>query len=211
MAFERDTSEAIFCLYAMFQVDYFHIIHKFIPPHSPLYKIYLPHVALVTAKALQIASRLELSREQLRFIEEAAMLHDIGVVNVTPYAPSSGRQFPYLCHAPLGRAMLEAEGLPCHALVAERHVGVGITRQEIVEQGLPLPVRDMVPESLEERIISWADLFYSKHPERLWREASISDVEQHLARYGSRQQEVFRQWLREFGCSQFTQSQSAGD
>ena len=193
----------------MSPVNYFQIIHKFIPPHSSLYQIYLPHVALVTAKALQIASRLGLSQTQHRFIEEAAMLHDIGVVKVVPYSPPSETQYPYLCHAPFGREMLENEGLPQHALVAERHVGVGITRQEIVEQGLPLPVRDMVPESLEERIIGWADLFYSKHPERLWREASVAEVERHIAKYGSRQQKVFRQWLREFGENAISRLQSA--
>ena len=191
----------------MSSVNYFQIIHKFIPPNSPLYQIYLPHVALVTAKALQIASRLGMSAAQLRFIEEASMLHDIGVVRVVPYCLPTETQHPYLCHAPLGRAMLEDEGLPRHALVAERHVGVGITRQEILEQGLPLPARDMVPESLEERIIGWADLFYSKRPERLWREASVPDVERHIARFGARQHEVFRQWLREFGDREIAQPQ----
>ncbi len=189
----------------MSDVDYFRIIHKYIPPNSPLYQIYLPHVALVTAKALRIASRLGLSHSQCRFIEEAAMLHDIGVVRVAPYCSPTAEQHPYVCHAPFGRAMLEDEGLTFHALVAERHIGVGITREEIIAQGLPLPARDLTPESLEERIIGWADLFYSKHPERLWREASVGDVQQSLAKYGSRQVEVFRQWLREFGDGELAQ------
>ncbi len=58
----------------------------------------------------------------------------------------------YIYHAPAGRALLEHEGLERHALVAERHIGLGITREEIIQQQLPLPRRDMLCESLEERL-----------------------------------------------------------
>ncbi|HPD42609.1 MAG TPA: phosphohydrolase, partial [Anaerolineae bacterium] len=63
-------------------IPYFEIIHKYIPPNSLTYAYYLPHVAAVTAKALRIAYRLGLDATQRRFIEEAAMLHDIGIVRV---------------------------------------------------------------------------------------------------------------------------------
>ncbi len=192
-------------------IDYFQIIHKYIPPDSSVYRVYLPHVTLVTAKALRIAQHLGLSREQQRFIEEAAMLHDIGIVKVTPFSPPTEEQRPYICHAPLGRGLLEAEGLPRHALVAERHIGVGITKTEIEEQRLPLPARDMLPETQEERIIGWADLFYSKKPHRLWEEASYKHIERGLAKFGARQPEAFRQWSREFGCGEFARSHGAGE
>ena len=37
----------------------------------------------------------------------------------------------YICHGYLGRALLEKEGLPAHALVCERHVGVGLSISDI--------------------------------------------------------------------------------
>lgn len=182
----------------MQKLDYFRIIHKYIPPDSSVYRIYIPHVSLVTAKALKIAKRLGLSREQQIFIEEAAMLHDIGMVKVEKYSSLPTRNLPYICHAPLGRKILEDEGLPRHALVAERHIGVGISKQEIIKQKLPLPHRDILPENIEETIISWADLFFSKTPKKLWREKSLREVRKSVEKYGTRQVKVFRQWLAQF-------------
>ncbi len=179
-------------------VDYFHIIHKYLPPESAVYQVYLPHVALVTAKALQIARRLGLTPAQQRFIEEAAMLHDIGIIKVERYS-SSAEALPYVCHAPQGRALLEQEGLPRHALVAERHIGVGLTQAEIVAQRLPLPLRDMLPETIEEKIICWADLFFSKTPPDVWREKTFHEVQRHVTRYGPRQAQAFQEWAVLFG------------
>ena len=79
-----------------------------------------------------------------------------------------------------------------HALVAERHIGLGIAKEEIVRQALPLPRRDMLCESLEEKIVCWADLFFSKTPERLWQEKSLTEIEQRAAHYGQRQIALFR-------------------
>jgi uncharacterized protein len=180
-------------------VDYFAIIHKYIPHDSPAYAVYLPHAALVTAKALAAARRLCLSAAQQRFIEEAAMLHDIGIVLVEPFIESTPEAPPYICHAPLGREILEQEGLTCHALVAERHVGAGLSRDDIVRQNLPLPQRDMLPETIEEQIICWADLFFSKKPHKLWREEPLKEIENSLLKYGTRHVQTFREWAALFG------------
>jgi uncharacterized protein len=139
-----------------------------------------------------------LSEARLRFIEEAAMLHDIGIVRVD--APQLGctGTLPYLAHLVEGRRILEAEGLPAHALVAERHVSVGILREEVLAQGLPLPPRDFVPQTLEERLISWADIFFSKLPGELWREKSLAEARLRVGRYGERQQRTFDAWRAEF-------------
>ncbi len=180
-------------------VDYFDIIHAYIPPDSPVYRIYIPHVSLVTAKALALAKHLGVSRSRREFIEEAAMLHDIGIARVDRYSQLPPQNIPYICHGPLGREILEQEGLPRHALVAERHVGVGISKQEIMDQGLPIPQRDMIPETIEEKIVSWADLFFSKTPKKLWREKSLRNVRKRVKKYGTRQAKLFRQWSKEFG------------
>ena len=148
------------------RVDYFAVIHQFIPPDSRLYRIYVPHVTCVTQKALSVAERLNVAVDERRFIEEAAMLHDIGVVRV--HAPDIGCEgdLPYPAHIVEGGKILRALGMPRHARVAERHIGVGITVQDIESQDLPLPRRDFISETLEEQLISWADLFFGKHPDR---------------------------------------------
>ena len=57
---------------------------------------------------------------------------------------------------------MRKEGFPRHALVCERHTGAGISLQSIIDQQLPVPHRDMVPVSLEEQVICFADKFFSK-------------------------------------------------
>ena len=95
----------------------------------------------VAGLALSVCRRLGLPEADCRFVEEAALLHDIGVCRIQ--APHLGleRGFPYIMHGIIGRDILEGEGLPRHALVCERHIGVGLTVEDITRQGLPLPQR----------------------------------------------------------------------
>jgi len=183
---------------SMEQHGYFRIIHKYIPPDSPTYAIYLVHCSMVTNKALTIAKKLRLPEKSQSFIEEAAMLHDIGIIRTnTPDIYCYG-DLPYLCHLSEGRKILEAEGLPRHALVAETHVGVGLTKEQIQVQNLPLPQRDMKPTTIEEEIISFADLFYSKNPEKLWREKSLKKVRENIAKLGAEQSAILEGWIKRF-------------
>lgn len=178
-------------------LDYFSIIHHHIAPDSAAYRPYLVHVTLVTQKALAIGRQLKVSAEQLTFIEEASMLHDIGICKVN--APEIGctGTLPYIAHGTEGRTILESEGLPSHALVCERHTGVGLSLKEIIDRQLPLPQRDMLPESLEEKIICWADLFYSKVPKKIWLEKNLPDIEQAIAEYGPENYEHYQKLRRE--------------
>lgn len=182
----------------MSKVDYFKIIHKYIPADSEAYKIYLPHVTLVTNKALRIATKLGLSETKLQFLEEVGMLHDIGSIKV--HAPDLGLtgDLPYITHGIEGRKILEIEGLPQHALAVERHVGVGIYKEDVEKQKLPLPARDMVPETLEEKILSYADLFFSKTPGKQWIERTPEVARGKVAIFGERHAQTFDQWAKEF-------------
>ena len=83
--------------------------------------ILIVHSRSVAQKALQIVSlhpELNLDRD---FIEEAAMLHDIGIIKTdAPGIHCHGTE-PYIRHGILGAEMLRSEGLPRHARVCERH------------------------------------------------------------------------------------------
>ena len=87
----------------------------------------------------------------IEFVEEAAMLHDIGMCRTdAPGIHCHGTE-PYILHGILGRKMLDGMGLFRHGRVCERHTGAGITAAEIIAQHLPIdPPRDLLPESLEE-------------------------------------------------------------
>jgi uncharacterized protein len=174
------------------------IIRKYYGPESGLYKLLVGHSEAVARKALSVAEKVRHLGPDFKFIEEAAMLHDIGIfLTDSPELGCTGSK-PYVCHGYLGRELLENEGLPKHALVCERHVGVGITKEEIVARGLPLPVRDMVPISLEEQIICFADKFFSKDRDVLV-EKTVDEVREHMARFGASKVERLDEWLRLFG------------
>ena len=104
-------------------------------------------------------------------------------------------------HGVHGREILDAEGLPLHALVCERHTGVGLTVDDIIRQKLPLPQREMCPQSLAEQIICFADLFYSKKPCRLAERKKVEKIRKKLLPFGEEKVHVFDSWLARFNIS----------
>lgn len=142
---------------------------------------------------------LNLSNEQLKFIEEAGMLHDIGIINVDDAEIFCTGDLPYICHGTEGRNILEEEDLHQHALVCERHTGVGIYKDEIIKNKLPLPERDMLAISIEEKLISYADLFFTKDPTKLWIEKTPREVANSIEKFGTRHIDTFEAWYKEFG------------
>jgi uncharacterized protein len=174
------------------------IIAKYYDPDSKSYHYLMQHSRMVARKALEIAERVGHLKPDLGFIEEAAMLHDIGIFFTD--APKIGcyGYKEYICHGYMGRELLEREGLLKHALVCERHVGMGITVDDIRGNGLPLPERDMVPESIEEKIICFADKFFSKTEHELLHEKDLERVRAIVKNYGVDKLRLFDNWSRLF-------------
>ncbi len=156
------------------------------------------HGLAVAGFALEVCHRMGLTEDECRFVDEAAVLHDIGVCRIR--APKLGLDegFPYIMHGIIGRELLEREGLHRHALVCERHIGVGLTVEDIDRQQLPLPRRDMVPLSLSEEIICFADLFYSKSPGRIDLRKEPERVREKLAGFGAAKAVIFDSWMERF-------------
>ncbi len=179
-------------------LDPVHILTGYYDTDSKIYKILLEHGRLVAKKALKAAAKVSNLNPDLDFIFEAAMLHDIGIFMTNVPGMDCRGTHPYICHGYLGRVILEKIGLPAHALVCERHVGTGLTVHDIIHQGLPLPKREMIPVSIEEQIICYADKFYSKVENAALQEKSISDILKDLGRYGQDKTEVFKSWAELF-------------
>jgi uncharacterized protein len=172
-------------------MDPLFFIKKYIKPGSLAFDILVGHGTAVMEKAFEIASGLAHLSPDIVFIREAAMLHDIGIIFAHEPRIGCHGTMPYICHGYLGRELLEREGYPLHALVCERHVGIGLTVMDIETHNLPLPLRDMVPLSLEERIICYADKFFSKRTDRLRREKSVTEVRVELEKFGPEKNEAF--------------------
>ena len=197
------------------------IINKYYPEENALKRILLVHSRAVADKALRICDahpELMLDRQ---FVEEAAMVHDIGIFRCdAPGIQCFGTE-PYVCHGQIGAAIMRAEGYPRHARVCERHTGAGLTVEEIISQHLPItippppedlsssishlsslisplsPWQPFLPETLEEQLICYADKFFSKT--RLEIEKTVEQAEHSLAKFGEAGVLRFRQWHALFG------------
>ena len=173
------------------------LIHRYYADNAPLEHILLVHSEAVRDRALEVARRHPELELDTAFLSEAAMLHDIGILRCdAPGIECHGTE-PYICHGLLGGEILRAEGLPRHARVAERHTGAGLTAEAIRRQHLPLPELDLLPETLEEQVICYADKFYSKS--RLDQEKTPEQVLRSLAKFGEESVETFRRWQERFG------------
>jgi len=84
------------------------------------------------------------------FIKTACILHDIGRFRHPP-----GKQT--IKHGIAGAEIMRKLGFEKIARVCERHLGVGISKQDIKQQGLDIPLKDYMPETIEEKIIAYAD------------------------------------------------------
>lgn len=171
------------------------ILKKYYKPNSTSYNILITHGKLVANRAINIAKKVSCFNPDILFIHEAAYLHDIGIFKVN--APDIGctGTFPYIAHGYLGREILNNEGLKEHGLVCERHVGTGIACDDVKKYNLPLPQRDMIPISIEEQIICYADKFFSKTPGKLEYEKSVKDILKSLEKFGETGVNRFKNWM----------------
>lgn len=173
----------------MINVD--QIINYFYPDETPLKDLLLKHSSQVRDKALQILEieqnkNLPVDRE---IVIAGAMLHDIGICQC--HAPSilCEGQLNYIAHGVIGAEMLrryseqEKVDLSAFIRICERHTGSGLTAAEIRRQNLPIPEKDFLPETLEEKLICLADKFFSKSGDL--REKELSRVRQSMMKFGT--------------------------
>ena len=172
------------------------IIKKYYKDNEPLRQLLVKHSTQVANRALKIAEahkELPLNKD---FIFQAAMLHDVGIFLTDAPAIHCYGTKPYLLHGYLGGQLMRKEGYEDIARVCERHTGTGLTAETIESMQLPLPKGDYCPETLEEKIICYADKFYSKsHPDR---ERSVGDTAKSLEKFGHKGVEIFLNWAKTF-------------
>ncbi|RRD80204.1 HDIG domain-containing protein [Alloprevotella sp. OH1205_COT-284] len=172
------------------------LIPKYYPQDNELRRLLLRHSRQVAERAVAIIDRHPELGADRHFVYEAAMLHDIGIfLTHAPRIHCHG-QAAYLQHGWLGAELMRREGFPDFARVCERHTGTGLTRQQIEEQQLALPLQDFLPETIEEIIVCYADKFYSKS--HIDRECTVEQAAQSLLRFGEEGVEKFLGWAAMF-------------
>ena len=168
------------------------IIEKYYDKKSRLYKILIRHSIKVRDKAMQVVDKHPELNADREFVSEAAMLHDIGIYLTNAPDIDCFGTHEYIEHGYLGSEIVNREGFPKHALVCERHTGLGLSLEWIEKKNLTIPHRDMIPLSIEEKIICYADKFYSKT--KFEKELSVEKILKKLSKYNEGQIKTFLEW-----------------
>ncbi|MFF0265334.1 HD domain-containing protein [Kribbella sp. NPDC004536] len=162
-------------------------LHRTYAPSRAAFDVVYEHCELVAEVAAQFFAGLDVDTELVR---AGALLHDIGVYRLDSAA--------YVRHGILGHELLASLGFPVELCrFASCHTGVGITREDVVRQGLPIPADDYLPRTPEEELVMYADKFHSKRTPPVFVSADTYATE--VARFGADKVLRFAQLRQRYG------------
>ncbi|WP_433087643.1 HD domain-containing protein [Dactylosporangium sp. CA-052675] len=162
-------------------------LHERLAPSPQAFTLVYTHCEIVA----RIASQLAGPGVDPALVRAGCLLHDIGVYRL-------GAGEAYIRHGVLGHEALAGLGFPeTLSRFCSHHTGVGLTREDIDRQGLPLPVGDYVAETGEERLVMYADKFHSKSAPPRFVSAAAYTVA--VARFGEEKAAAFKAMVAEYG------------
>jgi uncharacterized protein len=136
-------------------------LHEKYAPTSEAFELVYTHCEIVCGVVEQRLARggLALNADLVR---AGSLLHDIGVYRL--YSPSGELDHTrYVRHGLLGYELLHDLGFPdALCRFCSCHTGMGLSRDDVLRQQLPLPIDDYLAESGEEELVMYADKFHSK-------------------------------------------------
>lgn len=140
-----------------------------------------------------------------RMVVIGGLLHDIGTYfvlkkkhNGSDGEPLEFSKKRYIQHGLRGYEYLLDEGVDeSIAQFARNHTGVGLTRENVIAQGLPLPPDDYVPLNLEQESVMVADKYHSKSvPPKF---VSVDAYTARAARFGEENKQRWLELVRAYG------------
>jgi uncharacterized protein len=136
-------------------------LHEKHAPTAAALNSVFTHCLIVCGIAEQLHARARADLD-IDLIRAGSLLHDVGVYRL--YDDDGQLDHAnYVRHGLLGYELLREEGLPeeiCR--FASHHTGVGLTKDDVLRQRLPLPPADYLAETGEEALVMYADKFHSK-------------------------------------------------
>ncbi len=151
------------------------------------FEVVANHSLAVLEKALNIIRKKKLYQIDLDLVIAGCLLHDIGAFEFMRNFHL--KQNDYIKHGIIGGTILRKEKLNKIALIAERHIGAGISKEEIIENNFPLPKRNFLPITLEQKLVCYADKFHSKSGKK----DNLESIRKEMKGYGK---EVFRRFIK---------------
>lgn len=180
--------------YSLADITY---LHKKYAPSDEVYELVFAHSQIVYDIALQLieSNNLTVDRDLVRI---GALLHDIGVYSLFESNGKIRTSVQYITHGTEGEKILKNENFPETIWrFATHHTGVGLTKQDIINQKAPIPVADYLAETDEELLIMYADKFHSKTTPPYFN--SYEWYRQDIAKFGKDKVTKFDQMATKFG------------
>lgn len=129
-------------------------LHREYAPTREAFELVHEHCRIVCDLAVQVVKSNEIAVD-VDLIRAGALLHDIGVYRLDGSA--------YIRHGVLGHELLRELGFPeVLSRFCSHHTGVGVSREDVVRQQLPIPLGDYLADTVEEEVVMYADKFHSK-------------------------------------------------
>ena len=179
--------------------DISNLIDKYYPEDSIGRSKYVPHVEVVASTVQQIIDHNSSLKIDRQLAINGAYLHDIGICMTNEPRLGCYGQTPYIQHGICGRDILLKEGFEKYAMFCERHIGIGLSKEFAIRHGFPLPQRDMNPKTIEEKIVCFADKFFSKSKEDLTKPEDLLSIRKEINSYGCNGLKIFDEWCKIFG------------
>lgn len=175
--------------------EIYHLLRKY-APNDEYYELIKTHGEIVAEIGLECAKNTDKDVD-IGILEAACLLHDIGsypFVGANNFSKDFKKNYPG--HAIFGAKILHDEGVDERIWKAvETHVLLGLSAAEIRSKKLALPYKDYFPETVEGRILCYADRFHSKHPIFHTYNSFHENLNYNLPEQAAKMAE----WSREFG------------
>jgi len=171
-------------------------LHRRYAVNDAVFNLVYTHCKIVNEIAEWCADSMHESVDR-DILQAACLLHDIGTyICFDDNAVGGHNQYNYKQHAIFGAALALEEGYdPQIADTIRTHVLLGLTKQEIIDYGWPLPQKDYEPTTIEGRLLCYADRFHSKGPTFNSYETFLFGLRKDLPR----QADKLEVWAKEFG------------
>lgn len=170
-------------------------LHKKYAPSVEVFNLVFTHCQIVADIARDLLKTTPQSKINDELVQVGCLLHDIGVYSLD-WANGRVDHDRYITHGIKGYDILKFEGYReeiCR--MASHHTGVGLRKQEIISRDLPLPHIDFLAETIEERLVMYADKFHSKSPQF----NSFESYRKRVSQFGPEKVIEFEKLAHEFG------------
>jgi uncharacterized protein len=177
--------------------DEIEALHKKHAPSDKVFDLIFTHCKIIADIAEQLIAKNNLDID-VELVKVGCLLHDIGVYPLLDEDGNRRDGLHYITHGSRGEVILRDEGYP-EVLwrIASHHTGVGLTKEDIENQNLPLPKQDYIAETKEERLVMYADKFHSKGSSPHFN--SYDQYKELVRQFGEHKVEQFEEMANEFG------------